>query len=78
WVPGHVDFEPNERVDAEAKSAAENTDLDSPRHHVPRLFHSPLPRSAAASKAEFRTRTTSLWSAAWKASPRFEKFCRLD
>ncbi|KAJ7856425.1 hypothetical protein B0H13DRAFT_1641499, partial [Mycena leptocephala] len=24
WVPGHVDFEPNERVDKEAKSAAQN------------------------------------------------------
>ncbi|KAJ6541228.1 hypothetical protein DFH09DRAFT_851262, partial [Mycena vulgaris] len=52
WVPSQVDFESNERVDKEAKHAAQN---DGPPHpRVPALFRSPLPRSAAAAKAEFK------------------------
>ncbi|KAJ7673694.1 hypothetical protein DFH06DRAFT_979072 [Mycena polygramma] len=76
WVPGNVDFAPNERVDGEAKQAAQN---DQPPHPgTPLLFHSVLPRSAAAAKAAFQTRTSSLWAAAWQASPRFEKIKQLD
>ncbi|KAK6988559.1 hypothetical protein R3P38DRAFT_2480006, partial [Favolaschia claudopus] len=55
WVPGHVDFPPNERVDAEAKFAAEN---DNPPHPLlPALLLSPLPRSIAATKAAFQAQT---------------------
>ncbi|KAJ7859388.1 hypothetical protein B0H13DRAFT_1485819, partial [Mycena leptocephala] len=59
WVPSHVDFEPNGRVDKEAKSAAQNDEPPHPR--TPHLFHSPLPRSVAAAKATFQARTSSLW-----------------
>ncbi|KAJ7620641.1 hypothetical protein DFH06DRAFT_943024, partial [Mycena polygramma] len=59
WVPGHVDFAPNERVDEEAKQAAQNAEPPLPT--LPPLFQNPLPRSAAAAKADFRARTTSLW-----------------
>ncbi|KAJ7934514.1 hypothetical protein B0H13DRAFT_1469484, partial [Mycena leptocephala] len=60
WVPGHVDFKPNERVDKEAKQAAQHSE---PIHHrIPSLFHSPLPRSIAAANAAFRTHTSSLWT----------------
>ncbi|KAJ7635493.1 hypothetical protein DFH06DRAFT_921833, partial [Mycena polygramma] len=76
WVPGHVEFAPNERVDKEAKEAAAND--DPPHPLLPALFHSPLPRSAAAAKAEYQTRTTSKWTTIWKASPRYDKFSRLD
>ncbi|KAJ7844233.1 hypothetical protein B0H14DRAFT_2358751 [Mycena olivaceomarginata] len=53
WVPGHVDFEPNERVDKEAKSAAQNED---PLTRA--SFTSFIPRSAAAAKAAFQARTS--------------------
>ncbi|KAJ6478662.1 hypothetical protein DFH09DRAFT_1341829 [Mycena vulgaris] len=76
WVPGHVEFEPNERVDTEAKAAAQRDEPLDPR--IPLLFQATLPRSAAASKAEFQARTVALWSKAWEASPRHEKFQRLD
>ncbi|KAJ6467552.1 hypothetical protein C8R47DRAFT_951641, partial [Mycena vitilis] len=76
WVPGHVDFEPNERVDVEAKAAAQND--ESPHPRIPSLFHSPLPRSVAAAKATFRAQITSLWTEIWSSSPRHEKYARLD
>jgi hypothetical protein len=76
WVPGHVDFEPNERVDKEAKHAAQHSEPPHPR--IPPLFHFPLPRSAAAAKAAFRTRTSSFWTEIWVSSPRYDKIKRLD
>ncbi|KAJ6467082.1 hypothetical protein C8R47DRAFT_924611, partial [Mycena vitilis] len=76
WVPGHVDFAPNERIDEEAKQAAQNA--EPPLFNLPTLFQTPLPRSAAATKASFCARTSSLWTAAWQKSPRFEKFKKLD
>ncbi|KAJ6517087.1 hypothetical protein DFH09DRAFT_1332560 [Mycena vulgaris] len=76
WVPGHVDFEPNERVDEEAKHAAQNDEPPHPR--IPALFHSPLPRGAAAAKAEFKTHAAALWASTWETSPRHEKFAHLD
>ncbi|KAJ7838838.1 hypothetical protein B0H13DRAFT_1650513 [Mycena leptocephala] len=79
WVPGHVDFEPNKCVDKEAKSAAQNDEPPHPPHlRTPHLFHSPLPCSVAAAKATFQARTSSLWTDAWTASPRHEKFSCLD
>ncbi|KAJ7646449.1 hypothetical protein DFH06DRAFT_997610 [Mycena polygramma] len=76
WVPGHVDFAPNERVDEEAKDAAQNP--SPPSTDIPLLFQSPLPRSIAAAKATFRAHTASLWTATWQSSPRFAKFKKLD
>ncbi|KAJ7274721.1 hypothetical protein C8J57DRAFT_1505481 [Mycena rebaudengoi] len=76
WVPGHVDFEPNERVDKEAKHVAQHVVPPHPR--LPLLFHSCLPRSAAAAKAELRTHTTAQWTELWVSSPCYEKFKKLD
>lgn len=76
WVPGHLDFEPNERVDKEAKSAAQND--ATPHPTTPSLFHSPLPRSAAAAKAAFQSQTSASWTTSWISSPRYDRFNRLD
>ncbi|KAK6988514.1 hypothetical protein R3P38DRAFT_3228807 [Favolaschia claudopus] len=76
WTPGHVDFPPNERVDNEAKLAAQND--NKPHPNTPPLLLSPLPRSIAATKAEFLSKTTTLWTTMWKASPRYQKYRRID
>lgn len=78
WVTRTIalDFAPNERVDEEAKHAAQN--VEPPHSTLPSLFHSPLPRSAAAAKAAFQATTSAAWSSAWESSPRHAKFARLD
>ncbi|KAJ7116168.1 hypothetical protein C8R43DRAFT_902490, partial [Mycena crocata] len=76
WVPGHIKFAPNERVDKAAKEAAQRYPHIHPR--IPLLFHSTLPCSAAAAKAAFQTQTMSLWTNTWKSSSCHKKFSRLD
>jgi ribonuclease HI len=48
WTLGHVGVEGNEKVDAEAKKAAQGQ--SSPDSHLPRSYRGILPRSKAAAK----------------------------
>lgn len=45
---------------------------------TPFAAHRYLPRSVAAAKAQFQSRTSSFWASAWKSSLRHEKYSRLD
>jgi hypothetical protein len=46
WVPGHVDFAPNEKADEEAKKAAKGDSSDA--KSLPKLLRKRLPLSIPA------------------------------
>jgi ribonuclease HI len=46
WVPGHMDFEPNERADEEAKKAALQDVSDA--KSLPPFLHKKIPLSVSA------------------------------
>ena len=68
WNPGHVDFPPNKRADAVAKSTAAG--MSSPSclllHSIPALHHTNL------------TQLRHEWKRRWKRSPRFRYTSPID
>ena len=77
WTPGHVDFPPNERADAVAKSTAAGT--SSPSRLLPPFLHrKPLPHSIPALRHTNLTQLHYEWKRRWKRSPRFRYTSRID
>ncbi|KAI0037358.1 hypothetical protein FA95DRAFT_1462186, partial [Auriscalpium vulgare] len=76
WVPGHEDVEGNEYADIEAKAAAAGA--SSPRRSLPTILSDGLPRSASAIRQEHHATLNRRWTNAWKASPRYARYTRLD
>ncbi|KZP07091.1 hypothetical protein FIBSPDRAFT_763388 [Athelia psychrophila] len=69
WVPGHKDFEPNERADREAKDAAQK--LTSPAKDLPVCLRKKvLPASVAALRQEYAAKLKRKWTKCWRKSPR--------
>ena len=68
WVPGHCDFEPNERADEEAKLAAQGTSSDA--RFLPQLLHKKLPLSISALRQENNKKLKKRWQRRWKNSER--------
>ena len=66
----------NERVDEEAKKAAQGD--SSPLHRLPLILRKELPRSIVAVKQKQHKDLISRWKDMWLGSPRQPKLSRLD
>jgi ribonuclease HI len=77
WTPGHVDFQPNERADEVAKSAAQGN--SSPRTRLPPLLRKkPIPQSIPAIRQAHLKTLRQTWSKRWMMSPRYRHTHRID
>ena len=68
WVPGHCDFEPNERADEEAKKAAQGDSSDA--KFLPPLLRKRLPLSVSALRQDNLAKLKKRWERRWKNSER--------
>ena len=76
WVAAHKGVVGNERVDEEAKRAAQGE--SSPLEELPPLLRRRLPYSASAVKQEFAESQKARWREAWQGSPRYARFQHID
>lgn len=76
WVAAHEGVVGNERVDEEAKKAAQGD--SSPREELPPILRRRLPYSASAVKQEFAEKLKARWTETWRDSPRYAKFQHID
>jgi hypothetical protein len=67
-VPGHCDFEPNERADEEAKKAAKGDSSDAKL--LPPLLRKRLPLSISALRQGNSVKLAKRWERKWKSSAR--------
>ena len=68
WVPGHRDFEPNERADEEAKLAAQGQ--SSIAKSLPALLRKRLPLSISSLRQSHADKLKKRWRRRWKSSAR--------
>ncbi|KAF9035528.1 hypothetical protein BJ165DRAFT_1310208, partial [Panaeolus papilionaceus] len=76
WISAHSDVERNERIDEDAKEAAEgrtSRDFD-----LPRILRRPLPVSKSALKQQLKIETVAKSNELWVMSPRFDKYANLE
>lgn len=76
WVPGHEDIDANEWVDAEAKSAASDPDLNQLGRML--SLAGTLPTSSAALIAARKKRASAQWKADWLKSKSARKLRPVD
>ena len=76
WVAAHKGVVGNERVDEEAKKAAQGE--SSPPEELPPFLRKRLPYSTSAVKQEFAEGQKVRWKEAWRASPRYARFQHID
>jgi len=76
WVAVHKGVVGNERVDKEAKKAAQGD--SSPQAELPPILWEQLLYSASAIKQEFAEKLKARWAETWKASPHFARFQHID
>ena len=76
WVAAHEGVMGNEKVDEEAKRAAQGE--SSPPEELPPILCKRLPYSASAVKQEFAEVQKARWKEAWQDSPRFARFQHVD
>lgn len=76
WVAAHKGVQGNEKVDEEAKKAAEGD--SSPLEDLPPILRRRLPYSAAAVKQEHVETLKVKWKRAWEDSPRYARFQHVD
>ena len=70
WVPGHNNFEPNEKANEVAKQVA--LGKSSPFQNLPVFLHKPAPLSIAALYQESRAKTQRVWLRRWKGSLQYQ------
>ena len=76
WVPGHLDFAPNNKADELAKEAA--TGSLSPPKDLPALLRKPLPASLSTLCQESKSKIQWHWARCWKTSPHCHHMGRID
>ena len=76
WVAAHEGVTGNERVDEEAKRAAQGE--SSPPEDLPPILRKRLPYSASAVKQEFMEMQKVRWKEAWRDSPHYARFQHID
>ena len=76
WVPGHVDFMPNEKVDANAKRAAKGD--SSPVNLLPKPLRKTLPYSISTICQVRRLLIYHRWVHRWKMSLRYPRIQSID
>ena len=76
WVAAHKGVAGNERVDEEAKKAAQGD--SSPPEELPLILRKCLPTSATAVKQEFMEKQKIKWLETWKTSPQYARFQHID
>jgi hypothetical protein len=76
WVPGHCDYACNEKVDEEAKKAAQG--LSSDAGYLPPLLRKCLPARVSALRQGFKTRLLKSWKRRWRSSSRYAQHRPLD
>ena len=69
WIPGHVDFTPNEMADVEAKRATRGQPSTSTS--LPKHLRKSLPHSVSALHPNQKAKIQRKWLCCWKASPRY-------
>jgi len=76
WIPGHKDVALNEKVDAEAKKAAEGAHNNI--NNRVGILTKPLPISRSAKKQALRAKTKQSYIRHFKSLPRYKKIERID
>ena len=76
WVPGHLNFAPNDKANKLAKDAA--TGSLSPRKDLPALLRKPLPASLSTLHQESKSKIQRRWVHCWKTSPRCRHMSGID
>jgi len=76
WVAAHKGVAGNERVDEEAKRAAQGD--SSPPEELPPALQKRLPTSASAVKQKFTDKLKVRWAETWKTSPRYARFQHIN
>jgi ribonuclease HI len=76
WVAEHKGMAGNERVNEEAKRAAQGE--SSPPEDLPPILRKPLPISTTAIKQEFAEKQKAKWLETWKTSPHYARFQHIN
>ena len=76
WVPGHLNFAPNNKADELAKDAA--TGSSSPPKDLPALLRKPLPASLSTLLQESKSKIQQRWARRWKTSPHCHHMSGID
>ena len=76
WVPGHIDFAPNEKADKEAKKAAQGDSSEA--KYLPKFLHKPLPLSVSALRQSNISKIKKRWERRWKSSLREDVLKDID
>ena len=77
WTPGHKGIKGNEKVDTEAKRAAE--DGSSTRKDLPSfIWCKTLPTSISATRCYLKREIKNRWNSKWSESPRYQLVLNID
>jgi hypothetical protein len=76
WISSHSEVKGNEAADKLAKEAAQGR--SNRREELPHLLRAAIPVSVLAAKQKFQVNLNRRWVKMWEASPRKERFARID
>ena len=76
WVPGHIDFAPNEKADEEVKKAVQGNLSEA--KYLPKFLRKPLPLSVSALWQSNIAKISKRWKCRWQSSPREDLLKSID